>query len=345
MIETQAIQEFKSNGGMANQAESAFANIQNFDSALRMANMLSKSDMVPQQYRNSIPNCVIALEMANRMGASVFAVMQNLAIVHGKPAWEAKFIIAALNSCRRFSPLRFVLSDHAEKEETVSYTYFDYSSQERKKIPYTGQEKIRDRMCYAWATDRSGERLEGPPVTLRMAVEEGWYSKNGSKWKTMPDLMLRYRAASFFGKLYAPDILMGMQTAEEIHDIIDAEPTRGVNGRHYEVKAPLEPDSRTTSIREKLKRKVQKETPVEEAVTVLSDEYAEAPAAEAPASGGSESNPNLVRAILQALSEALTKEEIVEAEDLIRELEHPEDQAKCRKMLAEKRAKWAKKAN
>jgi hypothetical protein len=341
MIETQAIQEFKSNGGMANQAESAFANIQNFDSALRMANMLSKSDMVPQQYRNSIPNCVIALEMANRMGASVFAVMQNLAIVHGKPAWEAKFIIAALNSCRRFSPLRFVLSDPAEKEETVSYTYFDYSSQERKKIPYTGQEKIRDRMCYAWATDRSGERLEGPPVTLRMAVEEGWYSKNGSKWKTLPDLMLRYRAASFFGKLYAPDILMGMQTADEIHDIIDAEVTSGGNGRHYEVP----PATRTASVREKLKRKVQKETPVEEAVTVLSNEYAEAPAAEAPASGGSESNPDLVRAILQALSEALTEEEIVEAEDLIRELKNPEDKAECQKMLAEKRAKLAKKAN
>jgi len=52
-----------------------------------------------------------------------------------------------------------------------------------------------------------------------MAVDEGWYNRKGSKWKTMPDLMLRYRSASFLGKLYAPECLMGMQTVEELHDI------------------------------------------------------------------------------------------------------------------------------
>ena len=54
-----------------------------------------------------------------------------------------------------------------------------------------------------------------------MAKKEGWYSKNGSKWQTMEDLMLRYRAATFFGRLYTPDLLMGMQTKEELDDVID----------------------------------------------------------------------------------------------------------------------------
>jgi len=53
-----------------------------------------------------------------------------------------------------------------------------------------------------------------------MAAAEGWATKAGSKWKTMPELMLRYRAAAFFGRLYAPDILMGMQTAEEAVDVV-----------------------------------------------------------------------------------------------------------------------------
>jgi len=56
---------------------------------------------------------------------------------------------------------------------------------------------------------------------MDMAVAEGWFGKAGSKWQTMPEVMLRYRAASFFGKLYAPELLMGIQTAEEIHDTID----------------------------------------------------------------------------------------------------------------------------
>jgi hypothetical protein len=44
-------------------------------------------------------------------------------------------------------------------------------------------------------------------------------SKAGSKWKTMPELMMRYRAAAFFGRLYAPEITMGMHSVEEVVDI------------------------------------------------------------------------------------------------------------------------------
>ena len=72
----------------------------------------------------------------------------------------------------------------------------------------------------AYATEKAtGEILEGPTITLAMANAEGWASKTGSKWKTMPDLMLRYRAAAFFGRLYAPEIMMGMHSVEEIGDI------------------------------------------------------------------------------------------------------------------------------
>ena len=35
----------------------------------------------------------------------------------------------------------------------------------------------------------------------------------------MPELMFQYRAASFFGRLYAPDILKGMQTVDEVKDV------------------------------------------------------------------------------------------------------------------------------
>jgi len=54
---------------------------------------------------------------------------------------------------------------------------------------------------------------------MQMAKDEGWLGKQGSKWKTMPELMLMYRAAAFFGRLYAPDVTMGMQTTQEIADI------------------------------------------------------------------------------------------------------------------------------
>jgi hypothetical protein len=145
---------------------------------------------VPDAFKGNIGNCVIALEMAHRMGANPMAVMQNLYIVHGRPGWSAQFIIACLNQCQKFSPLRFRMSGEGENYQ-----------------------------CIAWAKElESGEILEGPPVSMLMAKKENWSTKNGSKWQTMPELMLRYRAATFFGRLYAPDLLMGMQTAEELGD-------------------------------------------------------------------------------------------------------------------------------
>ena len=161
-----------------------------FELEQRKASALSKSTLVPKDYQNNLPNCMIAMEVASRTNSSVMMVMQNLYVVHGRPSWSSQYIIAAINACGRFKPLRF-------KMEGEGMT----------------------RSCTAWTTDNSGEVLEGPQVTMAMAKAEQWLDKAGSKWKTMPELMLRYRAAAFFGRLYAPDILMGMQTAEEIIDI------------------------------------------------------------------------------------------------------------------------------
>lgn len=172
-----------------------------FDHIQRVAKMFSSSDLVPKEFQGKIGNCVIAIEMAHRIGANPMAVMQNLYIVHGKPSWSSQFIIACLNQCGKFSPIRFRMSGEGDAAQ-----------------------------CIAWAKEvDSGEVLEGPAVSIEMAKKEGWFQKSGSKWQTMPDLMLRYRAATFFGRLYAPDLLMGMQTADESMDIRPAE--KSVTGR------------------------------------------------------------------------------------------------------------------
>lgn len=157
----------------------------------RAAALLAASALVPKEYQGNVANCTIALEMASRIGASPLMVMQNLYLVHGKPSWSSQFIIAAVNGTGRFTPLRFDITGEGEKKT-----------------------------CIAWALEKAtGERLESPPISMDMAKKEGWIDKNGSKWKTMPDLMLRYRAATLFGRLYAPEILMGMKAYEEVIDI------------------------------------------------------------------------------------------------------------------------------
>ena len=180
--------------GHAVAQSSFFTNLDAFEAGQRICKMLSSSSLVPNIYQGNVANTFIALEMATRTGSSPLAVMQNLYIVHGRPGWSAQFVIAALNACGKFSPLRFEMSGEGDK-----------------------------RSCKAWAIEHgTGERLEGPPVSVEMAKAEGWYGKNGSKWQTMPELMQRYRAATFFGRLYAPDILMGMRTSEELQDSVDS---------------------------------------------------------------------------------------------------------------------------
>jgi hypothetical protein len=169
-----------------------FASKDSFILAMQMAKELASSTLVPMDFRGEQgrSNCLIAIEIAGRLGISPFMTMQNMNVIHGKPSFSASFLIGMINASGRFSPLKYKFSDENGKT------------------------------CIAYAEDRrTGELLEGPAVSMTMAEGEGWVSKNGSKWQTMPDLMLRYRAAAFFARTYCPEMALGLHTAEEVIDI------------------------------------------------------------------------------------------------------------------------------
>lgn len=197
-------------------AVGVFGSMNNFVEAQRMVNALAASDIVPENYKGNVANCLVALEMSQRTGAGIMAVMQNLHIISGRPSWSSSFIIAALNSCGLFSPIRYEIEELGEK--TMDYTFWDGPKGQRQKK--SGKITIPSIRCRAWAYDRAtNDRLDGPWVSTEMAVQEGWWTKNDSKWPTMTDLMLRYRAAAFFGRLYAPHVTMGMHGDDEVADI------------------------------------------------------------------------------------------------------------------------------
>ena len=172
---------------------SVFSGIKAFEEAQRIAKALASSTLIPPAFQGQqgFANCLVALEIANRMRISPFLAMQHLHVIHGRPSWSSSFIIAMVNGCGRFSPLRFEISGEGESLA-----------------------------CYARATDLASEQeLKGPTITMAMAKKEGWSTKAGSKWATMPELMISYRAAAFWGRLYASDLLLGLQTQEEVIDV------------------------------------------------------------------------------------------------------------------------------
>lgn len=160
-----------------------------FAGSLKLAKSLARSPLVPKEFQSNEGSCLIAIDLASRCKMSPIMVMQNMYIVYGKPGWSSKFIIAIINQSRRYAtPLQFEFNE-------------DKTS------------------CYAWAKDYENNIVTGPTITVEMAKQEGWYGKNGSKWQTMPELMLRYRAASFFGNTNCSDLLLGIPTEDEIIDV------------------------------------------------------------------------------------------------------------------------------
>ena len=170
-----------------------WTNMDSVKAAYKIANMLCKSSLVPQAYKQNPVDCMIAMEMTQRTNFPLLMVMQNLYIIQGKPSWSGQFCTAVVNASGRFSPLEFV---QLTNEDGSLKGY------------------------YAQATRLStGKLCTGSPVTWDMVKDEGWFNKSGSKWKTMPDLMFHYRAAAFFVREHCPDLLCGLQTAEEVQDV------------------------------------------------------------------------------------------------------------------------------
>ncbi len=249
--------------------KSSLANIQDtkvdmfsargFALAQRIANAFASSDAVPAQFRQynlkktkegeqwvenpaAIGNCIVAIEVAQAVGMSVTAVMQNADVIEGKLRWSGKFVIAAINASRRFTPLRFDVKNLGH----ITASYKEKGSWNNDARRYNMVDKsvdVENLQCIAWALPHGYALpkgiytldqarvaglpvIESAPVSMKLAVEEGWYAKAGSKWQTeLKHMMLQYRAGTFFGNIHAPDIVMGMgRTAEEEREIIDLNP-------------------------------------------------------------------------------------------------------------------------
>lgn len=170
-----------------------FSNTESFKKIYDIGKMFASSTLVPQAYQGKAMDCTIAVDMANRMGVSPMMVMQNLYVVRGKPSWSGQACTSLINASGKFKNVKHV---------------------------YTGEKGTDTWGCYLQATrTENDEIVNGAEVTIKMAKEEEWYGKTGSKWKTMPELMLAYRASAFFARVHIPNALMGMHVEGEAEDI------------------------------------------------------------------------------------------------------------------------------
>lgn len=165
-----------------------------FNLLQRKAALFASSPLIPETLRaggqqQALANCYIGLTMAEAMGENPLTVLQNIHVVKGKAGFSAQFMIARANASGVFADrIDWRIEGQGDKLSVTAFA------------------------CLA----KSGQEVS-VTCDMNMAKAEGWTSN--PKYKSMPEVMLRYRSATFLVRFYAPDVMFGYQTAEEVEDV------------------------------------------------------------------------------------------------------------------------------
>lgn len=187
----------------------------------RVGSMYAHSKMVPAHFQGDEPSCMVAVQMAMRLHVDPFMFLQKTYVVGGKPGMEATLAIALINTRGPFDgPIDWNFERDAAGEVVE---------------------------CTAFATHKKTGKVYSAAVTWKMVNDEGWNKKQGSKWLTLREQMFTYRSAVFLGRRVCPEVLMGMSTLDELHDLAEIDvtpaaerPTRRTLHERLGIELPIE---------------------------------------------------------------------------------------------------------
>lgn len=207
------IQEYRATSANPNYV-SVFDDVRIFEQTLNMASVLAKSAFVPKAFQGSPESCLVAIDLSRRLGVSVLTIFPHLYVIDAKPAFSTQFLITLVNRSGLFSRVEWETGVDGE----ITVNYCDFKDGQRQ----TWSETVPNHYAIAKLTERRTNRLfESPCVDIRFADRNGWVSKPGSKWRTMPEIMCAYRSASILIKRICPELTMGMDFAEDVQDAIE----------------------------------------------------------------------------------------------------------------------------
>lgn len=159
------------------------------EKAYRFSQIMAKSDIIPAHYRGKPENVFVAIQTAYRMNLDPMLVMQNTFVVSGKLGMNSAFAIALANSSGLFEGgIRYKVIGEGKDLRVTAYAILKATKEE---ISYE--------------------------IGMSEAIAENW-TKN-PKYRTLPELMLRYRAATLLIRTHVPEVINGMHMVEEIEDI------------------------------------------------------------------------------------------------------------------------------
>lgn len=160
------------------------------DDAWRLAELLAKSAIIPQDLRNKPNDVLVMVLLGHELGIGPMQAIRKIDVIKGKPQASAELMVAL---CKQHPACRY-------------FRYVDKESDDKRAT---------------YVTHRVGE---DEPTKFTFTIEDA--KKLGllgnDNWTKQPKTMLRARASSALARIVYPDIVQGLYAREEMEDAIDS---------------------------------------------------------------------------------------------------------------------------
>lgn len=166
----------------------------NINEAMQLAEILSKSTLVPKQFVGNPSDTFVAMQWGFEIGLSPMQALQNIAVINGRPSLWGDAMLALVQS-------------HPEYDGHKEY--------------------IKDDIAYC-EVKRKGSDWHISTFSKEQAILAGLWGK--ATWKSYPERMLKMRARGFALRDQFADALKGLISVEEARDY----PTKNQNNKIVE---------------------------------------------------------------------------------------------------------------
>lgn len=172
-------------------------NTERLDQLYRAAEMMASARItVPKHLAGSPGDCLAVIMQAAQWGMNPFAVAQKTHVVNGALGYEAQLVNAVVSS------------------SSLLATRISYDWEGEWKGVNGKTDKSDDRAVTVSATLKG----EHEPRRLRVSMAQAGV-RNSPNWESDPRQQLAYLATKKWARLYAPDVLLGVYTPDEIASI------------------------------------------------------------------------------------------------------------------------------
>ena len=159
---------------------------QTMDEAIKFAEVISKSALVPKEYQGKPANTLVAVQWGMELGLAPLQALQNIAVINGKPSVYGDALLAMVRADSRCMGVEETQKDGVATC-IIKRKHSDGSIEEIKR-------------------------------TFSMQQARQAKLANRPTWQAYPDRMLQHRARGNAIRDAFPDVLRGLITAEEAQD-------------------------------------------------------------------------------------------------------------------------------